>query len=126
MGVHCTGLGKALGACLSRPELEALLQAHPLLRHNDNTISSRRKLFQQLELVAKLGYALDNEEEEVGCRCIGVPVPHPDGGVPTAISVAGTSAQLNEQNLPTLIGETMRVGRELAAALWASEQKRSA
>lgn len=118
MAVHCTALGKALGSSLSRPELEALLQAHPLLRHNDNTISNRRKLFDELARVSRLGYAIDNEEEEVGSRCIGVPVAYSDAGVPTAISVAGTSAEIPEERLPDLIREVMQVARQLGPALW--------
>ena len=42
MDVHCTGLGKALIAYLTEPELEILLREHGLPRHNENTISLRR------------------------------------------------------------------------------------
>lgn len=118
MAIHCTALGKALGSCLTRPELEALLQAHPLMRHNDNTISCRRKLFNEMEKVVRLGYSLDNEEEEVGCRCIGVPIrPREGGGVPAAISVAGSSAEIHQDRLPGLIREVTHVAQDLGFAL---------
>jgi DNA-binding IclR family transcriptional regulator len=42
-----------------------------LLRHNDNTIASIKKLKQELEQVRRRGYAIDDQEEEIGIRCIG-------------------------------------------------------
>src|ERR1017187_233227 len=100
MGLHCTALGKALIAHLPAAEFDDLIGKHRLIRHNDNTIASMRNLRIACERVKRLGYAIDDEEEEVGIRCIGVPVHNGDGGVVAAISISGTKAQIND--IPTM------------------------
>jgi len=99
MDVHCTALGKALIAHWSEDELIELARNHPLQRHNDNTITSVRKLKEDLRNVQKVGYSVDDEEEEIGVRCIGCPVV---GSMSGAISIAGTLAQLTADNVSAL------------------------
>ena len=103
MEMHCTGLGKALLAHLPESELDRLIKNHGLPRHNENTITSPRKLKEQLAQIRKLGYSLDDEEDEVGLRCLGAPVFDHSGKVVAAISVAGTTAQIGHENLSSLV-----------------------
>lgn len=102
MDVHCTSLGKALIAHLPKAEVAALLKAHGMPRHNENTIASADKLLRDLTLTAERGYALDDEEDEIGLRCIGVPILDHEDAVIAAISVAGTTQQVTRDNLSSL------------------------
>jgi DNA-binding IclR family transcriptional regulator len=79
-------------------QLEELLTQHALPRHNENTIVSARQLKEQLERIRKVGYAVDDEEDEIGLRCIGVPIFDRENRVVAAISVAGTTAQITREN----------------------------
>src|SRR5581483_8805423 len=97
-----TGLGKALIAHLPEERLNDLLRARGLPRHNENTIASAKRLKEDLALAVKRGYAIDDEEDEIGLRCIGVPVFDHTGGVVAAISVAGTTAQVTSENVSDL------------------------
>jgi len=74
MDVHCTGVGKALIAFLPEEELDYLIREHGLLRHNEKTNTSSRRLREEFSKVRRLGYAFDDEEDEIGLRCIGAPV----------------------------------------------------
>ena len=96
MGLHCTALGKALIAYLPPDELDELIQKQGLIRYNENTIASKRALKKACEEIQRLGYAVDDEEEEIGVRCIGAPVHNGAGEVIAAISISGTKAQLEE------------------------------
>ncbi len=96
MGLHCTSLGKALIAHLPEPQVEELVRRQGLLRHNENTIASLKKLRQACESVQESGYSIDDEEEEIGIRCIGTPVFNGRGEVVAAISVSGTTAQVDD------------------------------
>ncbi|MCL4402447.1 MAG: IclR family transcriptional regulator [Acidobacteria bacterium] len=98
---HCTGAGKALLAHLPPERLEQAI-AHGLIRYNDNTITTIRRLRAELEKVRQAGYALDDEEETLGCRCIGAPVLVEGGDVAAAVSVAGTTDEITPQNLRLL------------------------
>ncbi len=99
MGLHCTALGKALIAHLPAAELDDLIRKQGLIRYNENTIASRRTLRMACEQIQQLGYAVDDEEEEIGVRCIGAPVHNGAGEVVAAISISGTKVQL--ENIPS-------------------------
>jgi DNA-binding IclR family transcriptional regulator len=101
MEFHCASIGKAIAAHLPEEVLLNFLKARGMTRHNENTILCERRLREQLRAVRKLGYAVDDEEEEIGLRCIGVPVFDRDGCVLTAISIAGPTSQVHAENLAT-------------------------
>jgi DNA-binding IclR family transcriptional regulator len=100
IGLHCTALGKALIAHLPAAELDDLIGKQGLIRYNENTIASMRNLQIACEQIKQLGYAIDDEEEEIGIRCIGAPVHNGDGDVLAAISLSGTKAQI--EDIPTI------------------------
>ena len=103
MEVHCTGLGKALIAHLREEHLSELLKERTLPRHNENTIVSLKRLREDLAQTVKRGYAIDDEEDEIGLRCVGVPVFDHTGTVIAAISLAGTTAQVTAENVSDLV-----------------------
>lgn len=124
MGLHCTALGKALIAHLPAAELDELIRKQGLIRYNENTIASKRKLKMACEQVQQLGYAVDDEEEEIGIRCIGAPVHNAKGEVIAAISISGTKAQL--EDIPARaarVKETATVLTQHIGPLW-HERKR--
>lgn len=113
MDVHCTALGKALIAYLPEEELEAMVAERGLPRHNENTICSLRRLRENLARARSQGYVIDDEEDEIGTRCIGVPVFGPGGVVKASISVSGTTSEITNDNL-TFVAERLV---ETAAAI---------
>jgi DNA-binding IclR family transcriptional regulator len=96
MSLHCTALGKALIAHLRDTELDELIGKQGLIRYNENTIVTRRKLRMACEQVQQLGYAIDDEEEELGVRCVGAPVRDAHGDIAAAISICGAKPQLED------------------------------
>jgi DNA-binding IclR family transcriptional regulator len=117
MDPHCTGVGKALIAYLPESELDLLITEHRLPRHNEETIVSVRKLKAQLTEIRRLGYALDDEEDEVGLRCIGCPVFDGAGKVVAAVSVAGTVSQITAENLSALVDKVKRTASSISQHL---------
>lgn len=96
MSLHCTAVGKAIIAHLPPHVLDELIQKQGLIRYNENTIASARKLRAACEQIRQLGYAVDDEEEEIGVRCIGAPVYNDRGEVVAAISISGAKAQFED------------------------------
>jgi DNA-binding IclR family transcriptional regulator len=117
MDVHCTALGKVLASILPEEELTELIRKRPLIRHNDSTIVSLKKLKEDLARVRVLGYAVDDEEEEIGMRCVGCAVLDPDGKTVAAISVTGTTDQVTHENLPVLSAELKTAASALTESL---------
>jgi DNA-binding IclR family transcriptional regulator len=99
LDVNCSGVGKALIAFLSDEEFEQQFKTKGLAKHNENTTVSITKLKRELERVRTLGYALDDEEDEIGFRCIGAPVFGCTKKVVAAISVAGTTVQIPNEDV---------------------------
>jgi DNA-binding IclR family transcriptional regulator len=107
MGLHCTALGKALIAYLPVEEVDDMIRKQGMIRHNENTIASKRKLRVACEEVRQFGYSIDDEEEEIGIRCIGAPVFDDTGEAVAAISISGTKAQLeNISSVAARVKET--------------------
>jgi DNA-binding IclR family transcriptional regulator len=125
MDVHCTALGKALIAHLPESQLDALLQQRSLPRHNENTIASPRRLKEDLVNTFRRGYAIDDEEDEIGLRCIGAPVFDHTGTVIAAISVSGTTVQITLENLRHLAHRVKDTASVISRVLGYDPQLRS-
>ncbi len=115
MGLHCTALGKALVAAMPAPDIEQLVRKQGLLRHNENTIGSTKRFLEACELVRQTGYAIDDEEEEIGIRCVGAPILNSDRQVVAAISVAGTAAQI--PSIPYLASLVKQTAKAISSHL---------
>lgn len=102
MGIHCTAAGKALLSDWSEEDIDKLIR-FGLPRYNDNTIVSPKKLKKELSTVAKEGYALDDEEETIGSRCVGAPIRDQTGKVVAAVSVAGYKQQIHQDTFSSLV-----------------------
>jgi len=120
--VHCTGLGKAFLVHFSEPELDRIIKLG-LLRHNENTLVSARKLKDQLQLVRQLGYALDNEEATIGLRGIGVPILDSAGKAIASISISGTTSQITGENLGSLANIVKQTGIAISQCLGSIEKQ---
>lgn len=117
MEVHCTGLGKAILAYLPESELEIEIRNHGLPKHNENTIASPRKLREALEGIRQAGYALDDEEDELGFRCVAAPIFDHDQHVMGSISIAGTLEQVKLEDERFLAERTMETAAAISSVM---------
>jgi DNA-binding IclR family transcriptional regulator len=86
---YCSGIGKVLLSELPTDEREAYLATGPFVSLTPRTLVDPDLLRIHLAQVAKLGYAVDDEEVAEGLFCMAAPVAVPTGAPPVAISVAG-------------------------------------
>jgi DNA-binding IclR family transcriptional regulator len=122
LDLHCTSLGKCLIAYLSEQEMEAMVKARGLLRHNENTIVSLRKLKEELARTRNRGYAVDDQEEELGTRCLGAPVFDSRGGVAAAVSLTGSTEQIEPGNDEKLAAMVQHAASEISRRLGWSQK----
>jgi DNA-binding IclR family transcriptional regulator len=94
MPLHSTALGKVLLAHLSDEERDGFLDNIDYIPTTPNTITKRELLHAALGSVRSNGFAVDNEELEVGLRCIAAPIRNYTGQVIGAISVSGPTTRL--------------------------------
>jgi DNA-binding IclR family transcriptional regulator len=117
MPLHCTALGKALLAYLPEGQVEQLIRNQGMLRYNENTISSLRRLKQELQTVRRNGYSIDDEEEEIGVRCVGAPVLDSQECARAAVSVTGTISNIDSESLPRQVAAVQEAAHLIAATL---------
>ncbi len=91
---YCTSMGRVLLAYLPPEELEAYLARAELLPHTTRTITSADKLRLALRTVRRLGYAVVDQELEVGLRSLAVPVYAPSGRVVATVNLSGNAPRL--------------------------------
>ena len=123
MDIHCTSLGKCLIAYLPDGEVDRLIGDRGLLRHNENTIVSPLQLKKELARTRALGYAMDDEEEEIGVRCIGAPVWNWEGQVVAAVSVTGSTSRINAETFEQIAGQVKRAALGISRQLGFSSDR---
>ena len=116
MPVHCTAIGKALVCSWSDEQIEQLI-ARGLTRYIENTIASASKLKAHLAATRTLGYSIDDEEEAIGSRCIGVPVVDGGGRIVAAVSVAGNTEQIDSDRFAALAKEVKATATSISQQL---------
>ena len=96
---YCTSLGKAMLSCLDDQEVKNIFRDQVLRPCTANTIKTLNQLLADLRMIRKRGYSIDNEEIEIGLRCVGAPIRDYTGAMVGAISVAAPSARLSAQKI---------------------------
>lgn len=96
--LHCTGIGKAL---LSHMDDEAVARvlSKPLPAFTPDTITTARELENEIAVIRKNGYAVDNMEHEFGVKCVAVPLLSETGKLKGAISISGPSLRFPEDTV---------------------------
>lgn len=120
MYLHSTSVGKALLAWLPKHETEAIVRQQGMKKRTPKTITGVSRLLADLELVRDQGYALDDEENSTGARCLGAPILDPAGNVTAALGVSGTLTQVDEENLPKIAEALKETARRISRQLMKS------
>lgn len=97
--LHCTGVGKLLLQNYDNNELNELLSKTGMEQLTHNTIVSPEELKMELEKVRQLDYAIDDEECEIGARCVAAPIRNYTGKIVASISVSGPVSRMTFQKI---------------------------
>lgn len=111
--MHCTALGKAVLAFSSNEVVDSAL-TQPLVARTPNTITSTEILHVELQSVKRRGYATDNEENEIGIRCVGAPIFDYTATPIAAISISIPRSRLNEERYTSLGSMVREAARQIS------------
>lgn len=98
---YCTSMGRVLLAYLPADQLEQYLGRVALTPHTARTVSSIEKLRLALRNVRRHGYALVDQEYEIGLRSLAVPVYSPTGRVASTINLSGSAPRISVYEMQT-------------------------
>jgi DNA-binding IclR family transcriptional regulator len=123
--VYCTSMGKAMLAFQPELVIEQIISKIRFTRYTHKTLSSREKLLKSLEGVRRRGYAIDDEEIELGVRCVGAPIFNEHRWAIAAVSVSGPSSRITAQSVPGIAEHLLVCCRDISAALGVRAKKKS-
>jgi IclR family transcriptional regulator, pca regulon regulatory protein len=117
---YCTSMGRVLLAHLAPAEQDAYLARAQLIRHTPRTIMTPEKLRRELEDIRRTGFAIVDQELEIGLRSIAVPVRDHAGTVVAAMNIGThasrvTLAEMENTFLPELASAASELGSLLMA-----------
>lgn len=111
--LHHTAAGKSILAHLPEERVEEIVEKHDLFARTNNTITTPKALYDELEMVRERGYATNKEEEVIGLRAIGAPIMGPDGEILGALSLSGPKSRMHgerfEDDLPEVVMNTVDI-----------------
>lgn len=114
--LHCTSNGKILLAHLAPDRLAEVLQP-PLRRFTPHTVTSLRRLREELAVVREQGYATAVEELEEGLVAVAAPVCNAAGTVVASVSASGPAFRLPAARIPQVAPLVVRAGQEISRRL---------
>jgi DNA-binding IclR family transcriptional regulator len=115
---HSCAVGKVLLSHLSEEALEGLIREKGLSPRTANTITDPRLLREHLQAVRRQGYAIDEEENERGIRCLAAPIFDGRGRPVAAISVSGPAVRVTKKIIQDVFKrEVMKAAAEISRRL---------
>ena len=111
--MHCTAGGKAMLSCMTKKQVEAIIDRHGMIQKTDHTITEKNRLFEELRSCKKQGYAIDMEEETIGVQCIGMPIRTREGRVAGAISLSGTVIYMQSRDIREFLTPLSQAVRQI-------------
>ncbi|WP_214110526.1 IclR family transcriptional regulator [Acrocarpospora catenulata] len=115
--VHTTALGKAVLAALPEEQARELLAEADWSQPTPKAVNSVEELLATLGPFRRLGYAIDDEENEVGSRCVAAPILDGEGRPVAAISVSAPTPRMTDETLATVGRRLLEVCAGLGNAL---------
>lgn len=116
--IYCTAIGKVL--------ISGVREKHPLdrdhimelKRYTSNTITDRQMFNSHLTEVAAHGYAIEDEELDLGLRGVAAPVRNHNGFVVAAVGVSGPSIRFDKSRMYNeLVPMVMKAAKEISGRL---------
>lgn len=121
--LYCTAVGKAIMARLPESEVRQIWDTSLVTAKTEFTLKSVDELLAELEEIRKCGYALDNEENELGVRCIAVSINNFTGGSDYAISISAPTSRMSDERIQELVPLITGVSQKLSAEMGYSPNK---
>jgi IclR family acetate operon transcriptional repressor len=115
--LYSTASGKAILAFLPSEELEEYLKLVEMKPKTPNTITDPRMLKRELEKIRRRGYAVDNEENEIGIMCVGVPIfDHREYPI-AAMSISGAARKFTKEKIEEYANLLVEIAEKISKKL---------
>ena len=117
MPVHATSVGKAIVAHLPQERLEQILRKGGMQKRTPKTITTLPRLLKELEKVRTQAYAVDDEENNLGARCVAAPIFDERGSIEASLGLSGTTQQVSPQTMPRILEALKDAARHISMGM---------
>src|SRR5580692_8497705 len=117
MRVHATSVGKAIVAYIPQDRLEEILRKSGMEKRTPKTLTTLPRLLKELEKVRAQGYAVDDEENNLGARCLGAPIFDERGSIEASLGLSGTTQQVSPQTMPRILEALKDAARHISMGM---------
>lgn len=97
--LYCTSVGKSMLFNSSDQELKEVWKESVIEKKTENTIVDFNSFKEEIYVSKSRGYAIDDEENEVGIRCVGAPIFDYGNNIVAAISLSGPVSRVSKDNI---------------------------
>ena len=118
--LHASGIGKALLAQMDPEALKKFLSRGHLERFTPRTICDRSELTNELGAIRQRGYAIDDEEKNLGMRCVAAAVFDINGEAVAGLSVSGPTSRMDRDRISACSAAVTAAANWLSAAMGAA------
>lgn len=111
--LYCSGVGKAMLAYMDEQEVKDVWKNSNIHALTPYTITDFNVFRQELEKTRERGYALDNEENERGVRCIAVSLREYTGRRRYAFSISAPVSRMDDERIKCLTGYILETKEQI-------------
>ncbi|GGM08019.1 IclR family transcriptional regulator [Deinococcus aerophilus] len=115
--LNCSGVGKVLLAWQPEAEVSARLGPAPYAAFTPHSITALEPYLKELQQVRARGYALDDEEREIGVRCMATPLYDHTRQVVASLSVSAPTSRFEKAQVPAFYQRMEQASRAISARL---------
>lgn len=120
--LYCTGVGKAILSTMDDEEVEAVWDKISIKKLTDYTIIDLDHMKQELQSIRQKGYATDEQENELGVRCVAIPLFNYTKKAWGAISVSGPLERMSDDVIGQIIKILLPIGEQMSSELGYHEE----
>jgi DNA-binding IclR family transcriptional regulator len=112
--LHSSSLGKAILSSLPSEEVAEIVGNKGLQRFTKNTLTTVHDLERELKRIRQLGYAVDQQENELGVCCVAAPISDTLQGLVGAIGISGPSLRIRDESIQELGKHVLAASRAIS------------
>ena len=115
--IHASGVGKALLAQMPEARVREILYKRGLAKFTERTLIAPADLFQELAAIAGRGWGVDDEERNLGMRCVAAAIFNEYGEAIAGVSVSGPTVRITSERVLELGPRVRRAAAAITASI---------
>lgn len=113
---HASSVGKSLLA-FYRNLADEKITSNLAKKYTKNTLNNKEDFAKEMIKIKEQGYAIDNEEQEMGLYCIGAPIFNGEGDAVAAISISGPTTRMKSDDVNYKVDKVVEIANKITEAI---------